>query len=282
MDSQGADFLIVAIVGGLLGMCELLSRYRDEPWRAIYNIPAIVYVLINAVAATLALWLLNVLEPRFGLDPVKDADKLRLTWILVGGLGAMAFFRSSFFIFRVGDKDVPLGPSLIMQVLLDVTDRAVDRGRAAPRGMFVSDIMNGIDYDKASLALPAYCFALMQNVTQQEQSTIGQQVNALKSSTMIPEIKIYLLGLVLLNIVGEEVLKEAVKNLRAHLAIGSAVPAPLPAPPPPVAAAILQVPHPPVAAPQAPAAAPPVTAPKGPAARATSKRRGGKPKARPK
>lgn len=44
----------------------------------------------------------------------------------------MAFFRSSLFTIRVGDKDVPLGLGLILQVLLDVTDRAVDRGRADP------------------------------------------------------------------------------------------------------------------------------------------------------
>jgi hypothetical protein len=226
MDGSTADYVIVFVVGGFLGLCELLSRYRDEPFRAVLNLPAIAYIMINAGAALLALLLINVWQPDFGLDPAKEAEKLRVIRILVAGLGAMAFFRSSIFNFRIGETDVPLGPSLIMQVLLDVTDRAVDRGRAAPRGAVVSEVMVDIDFEKASLALPAYCFALMQNVTKEEQSAIGQQVQALNTPNISPPIRSYLLGLVLLNIVGETVLREAIKHLRPHITV--------PPPPPPI------------------------------------------------
>lgn len=228
MDGSTADYWIVFVVGGFLGLCELLSRYRDEPFRAVLNLPAIAYILINAGAALLALLLLNVWRPDFGLDATADAEKLRVIRILVAGLGAMAFFRSSIFNFRIGETDVPLGPSLIMQVLLDVTDRAVDRGRAAPRGAVVSEVMVDIDFDKASLALPAYCFALMQNVTKEEQSAIGQQVQALNTPNISPPIRSYLLGLVLLNIVGETVLKEAIKHLRPHITTVPPAPPPIP------------------------------------------------------
>jgi len=71
----------------------------------------------------------------------------------------MAFFRSSLFTIRVGDKDVPLGLGLILQVLLDVTDRAVDRGRARPRALLVGKVMDKVLFKKAQVALPAYCFA---------------------------------------------------------------------------------------------------------------------------
>jgi hypothetical protein len=231
MGSSGwLDFLAVAVLGGVLGLCELLSRYRDEPIRAVWNLPAGIYTGINAGSAVIALWLMNVWHPDFGFKVPEQTAQIRVAWILASGLGAMAFFRSSIFVFRVGDQDVPLGPSLVMQVLLDVTDRAVDRGRAEPRGLFVSAVMKDIDFDKASLALPAYCFALMQNVSKEEQSAVGQQVNALLTSTMNSEIKVFLLGLVLLNIVGEAVLKAAVSTLQPYLT-GAA-----PSPPPPPAA----------------------------------------------
>src|SRR5688572_24141135 len=161
MGSTGLDYWIVGLVGTLLGLCELLSRYRDEPIRAVLNVSALAYILINGGASLVALLLLNVWKVDFGLGP-DDAVKLRVMLILTGGLGAMAFFRSSFFTFRLGENDVPLGPGLIMQVLLDVTDRAVDRGRAAPRALAITGIMKEIDFDKAHLALPSYCFALMQ------------------------------------------------------------------------------------------------------------------------
>jgi hypothetical protein len=218
MGSTGLDYWIVGLVGTLLGLCELLSRYRDEPIRAVLNVSALAYILINGGASLVALLLLNVWKVDFGLGP-DDGVKLRVMLILTGGLGAMAFFRSSFFTFRLGDSDVPLGPGLIMQVLLDVTDRAVDRGRAAPRALAITGIMKEIDFDKAHLALPSYCFALMQNVSKEEQSAIGQQVTALSQlgGSISGPVRSYLLGLILLNVVGETVLRAAIDTLRPHI-----------------------------------------------------------------
>jgi hypothetical protein len=232
MDSSGWNFLLVALLGGLLGLCELMSRYRDEPARAIWNLPAGIYIGINAAAAATALWLINIWHPTFGFNTATQKSQITVASILVAGLGAMAFFRSSIFVFRIGDKDVPLGPSMVMQVLLDVTDRAVDRGRAEPRGLLVSRVMQGVDFDKAALTLPPYCFTLMQNVTQDEQAAIGRQVMSLRSSTMVPEVKPLLLGLVLLTIVGEEVLEAAVTTLKPYLTGGAATPTPTPSPTP--------------------------------------------------
>lgn len=218
MGSTGLDYWIVGLVGTLLGLCELLSRYRDEPIRAVLNVSALAYILINGGASLVALLLLNVWKVDFGLG-AEDDVKLRVMLILTGGLGAMAFFRSSFFTFRLGENDVPLGPGLIMQVLLDVTDRAVDRGRAAPRALAITGIMKDIDFDKAHLALPSYCFALMQNVSKEEQSAIGQQVTALAQlgGSISGPVRSYLLGLILLNVVGETVLRAAIDTLRPHI-----------------------------------------------------------------
>lgn len=219
MAASWIDYFIVGLLGAVLGLCELLSRYRDEPIRAVLNASAGLYITINALAALLALLLLGVWHVSFGLDPGSDPLKLRAVSILTAGLGAMAFFRSSFFTFRVGENDVPLGPGLVMQVLLDVTDRAVDRGRAAPRALAINRIMAGIDFNKAHLALPAYCFALMQNVSREEQAAIGQQVTALGTSTISMSVRSYLLGLILLNVVGEAVLKAAIDTLRNEISL---------------------------------------------------------------
>lgn len=45
----------------------------------------------------------------------------------MAGVSAMAFFRSSLFVVRAGDRDVGVGPSGFLQIFLTAADRAVDR-----------------------------------------------------------------------------------------------------------------------------------------------------------
>jgi hypothetical protein len=215
MGASTGEYVWVAIIGLLVGITELISRYRDNPSRALFNFPAFLYVLFNIVAAVLAMFLIrDVFHWNFNFEDL-DANKtkIKVIGVLVSGLGAMAFFRSSLFVFRVGDKDVPLGPGIVLQVLLDVTDRAVDRSRAQPRAEIVSKIMQDVDFLSAKAALPAYCFALMQNVTAEEQTNFGRQVSQLELSTMSSPIKGLTLGLALMNLVGDAVLRAAVESL---------------------------------------------------------------------
>jgi hypothetical protein len=209
-------YLYVGLIGMLVGITELLSRYRDSPWKALLNAPAAIYVLVNISASLLALLLIEVFKWSFTDDPT--ASKEQWVRVLVAGVGAMSFFRSSLFTFRVGDKDVPLGPGLIFQVLLDVTDRAVDRARAKPRSLAVARIMSGVSFPKAQAALPAYCFALMQNVTADEQAAFGKQVAQLSATTtMTDTVKSLALGPALINLVGDAVLLAAVESLKDEI-----------------------------------------------------------------
>ena len=66
---------------------------------------------------------------------------------------------------------------------------------------------------EASVALPAYCFALLQNLSQTEQEVFARRVTLLRSASLSPRVKAYLLGLSLLNLVGEEILTTGVDNL---------------------------------------------------------------------
>jgi hypothetical protein len=217
MDASVWEYTIVAVIGGLLGLCELISRYRDEPALVIRSGAAIGYIFINVAAALIALLLLVIFRVTFNVDPAQASNKLIVLRLLAAGLGAMAFFRSSLFTLKLGDKDVPLGPGLVLQILLDVTDRATDRNRAGPRAVVITDIMADIDFEKARLALPAYCFGLMQNVSGAEQTAIRQQVDGLRQPEISPPIRSYLLGLLLMNVVGEKVLRAAKKSLGTEI-----------------------------------------------------------------
>ena len=213
-----AEYLLVALIGGLLGACELLARYRDEPVKAVMNWAALVYIGVNVAASMLALQLIVIFGVDFGV-PDGEAAKQHAVRILAAGLGAMAFFRTSLFTARVGEQDVPLGPGYVLQVLLNVTDRAVDRGRARPRAEEIAEIMHGIDFARARTALPPLCFGLMQNVSPEEQSAIGDQVNLIPAPAAgeSSRLQSILLGLLLLGLVGSDVLKAAIAALKGDL-----------------------------------------------------------------
>lgn len=202
-------YLLAALIGALAGSVELLGRYRDDPFAAVREPAALLYIGFNACASLLAFYLVQVFDVRFGLG-TDNAKRLMTTQVLVAGLSAVAFFRTTLFTVRVSDASLPIGPSLILQVLLSVTDRAVDRGRAIPRAKDMPAIMQNIDFAKAEQALPAFCFGVMQNMTADEQTAARTQIDILAKTVLSNALKCNLLGLLLVNLVGRGVLESAV------------------------------------------------------------------------
>jgi len=130
----------------------------------------------------------------------------------------MALFRSSLFIFRVGNSEINFGPVFVLQILLGVADRAVDRGRGWSRSADVGEIMKDVSFEKAKELLPIYCLALMQNLSKEEQEALGRDVASIAATTISDPIaanrqKSVLLGLRLLSVVGTDLLQQAVKSL---------------------------------------------------------------------
>src|SRR5579859_4136781 len=131
------DWAAVAVLGGVVGSSELISRYKDNAKETLGSWPAIFYIVINSVASVAALGLVRT-NGWF--------TQSRWTQILMAGISAMAFFRTSLFVVRAGDRDVGVGPSGFLQIFLAAADRAVDRKRAAARSDAVAEVMKGVDY----------------------------------------------------------------------------------------------------------------------------------------
>lgn len=197
------DASIAAALGALVGTSEIVSRYRDSPGSAVRTLSALFYIAINTAASLGALGLIHH-NHWFG-------D--RWTQVLMAGVSAMAFFRSSLFVVRAGDRDVGVGPSGFLQIFLTAADRSVDRLRAASRSKTVGDMMRPVDYAKAFPILPPYCLALMQNVPPEDQQALARDLKALDERQVDPMVKSQLLGLALMNVVGADVLRAAVTAL---------------------------------------------------------------------
>lgn len=215
-------WLTASVLGGTVGAGELTSRYRDSPVGALRTKGALLYIIINISASAAAFALANTFGWNFGF--AQSVDAARLTWIrvLVSGIGAMALFRTSLFIVRAGDRDIGVGPSSFLAIFLEAADREVDRRRAQTRASVVNEIMTGVDYAISSKALPPYCLGLMQNLPNNIQQDLGRALQLLDGAAIEPEVKVRLLGLELVNVVGVDVLRQAVKALGDEIKLPSA------------------------------------------------------------
>ena len=204
------EYLIAGLLGAAVGLAELLSRYKDQPWRAVSTPPAISYIFINALSSVVALDLCLIFKVDLGRDPSNPlASEVKL--VLLAGFGSMSFFRSSLFTVRVGGHDVGIGPSTVLQSILDATDREVDRRIAIYRDKIVKQVTASITFEKAKVALPAYCIGLMQNLTDAEQAELGKDLDLIGTKNMSDDDKARLLVLALVNCVGPDVVRQAVK-----------------------------------------------------------------------
>jgi hypothetical protein len=217
-------YLAATFFGMLVGATEIVARYRDRPTAALETLPGLIYVAVNALVSLVAFWLLHTRQIDLKLSNDLGAT---LNEVLIAGFGSMALFRTSIFTLRVRDTDIAVGPAAVLQVILSAADRACDRLRAGPRSRLVKDIMMGVSFARAKLALPLHCLALMQNVSAEEERQLTQAIASLDAATKSDEVKAYNLGLLLMNFIGEDVLHEAIN------ALGTAIQGP-PADEPPI------------------------------------------------
>jgi hypothetical protein len=204
------QWLVAGLLGGVISSAEIISRYRDEPDNALRTWPSVFYMFLNALAALVSLAVIHVFGWTFGIT-----DPSTIGWAQAGiaGIGAMAILRASLFSVKINNETVPIGFGRFLEVLLTSVDRAVEE-----RGKAVSEIMKTVAFEKAYEALPSYCLALLQNLPQAEQDQLGKKIGLLFNTAGIsPRVKSLLLGLALMNLVGENVLRAAVANLGKDL-----------------------------------------------------------------
>jgi hypothetical protein len=147
------EFIWAALFGGAVGSSELIARYRDDPSRAVSRPAALFYIFINVGASMAALRLIEI----FNWLPRPNLGEHASIRVLVAGFGAMAFFRSSLFLTRVGNQDVQIGPVSFLQIFLAAADRQVDRTLGEARSAQADELMAAVNFEKAADVLPIFC-----------------------------------------------------------------------------------------------------------------------------
>ena len=208
-------YLAVAIISASVGCGELVGRYRDTAWEVLRCALAKFYVAVNAVAGMAALLTIDAFDWTFGADTVAQQQILCL---FTAAITSMAVLRSSVFTMSIDGTDVHAGPNALIKTILDAADRAVDRERAQRRSLAVQEIMKDVSFDRAKDKLPSDCFTLMQNVKHEEQADVNEELESLKADKALGDKpRARQLGLVLMKVVGEDVLRESVAALNSEI-----------------------------------------------------------------
>jgi hypothetical protein len=211
-DDTQLKYTIVFLIGGLLGLTEILGRYTDSPMAAIKSPGALIYVLVNAFGSVAALYLLAEFAP--------NAVSSAVSQVLLAGVGAMAFLRSSVFKAKVGTEEVSIGPAIILDTLLKFADAQVDRGRAEDRAAGIAEVIQSLPLAQAAVDLPRLCFALMQNLQLDVRQRVLDDITLVVTDTKRSEqVKVMEVGLVLWSRVGIGTLTGAITLLQNKVAM---------------------------------------------------------------
>jgi hypothetical protein len=222
MTGDGIAYGAVGAIGVLVGAVELASRYRDQPQSLTRRTSAWLYVCANGAVSALALLTARTFGWTFGMAGA--GNRMIFMQVVICGFGAMAVFRSGFAQIKVGDENVTLGPAAILDALLTMIDREVDRRHGGTRSTKVVKIMRNVDFDRAQVALPTYCLALLQNLAVEDQDELSKLVKLIAASDeMTDKQKSLILGLHLMNVVGPDLLANAVEALKSEIASEASV-----------------------------------------------------------
>ncbi len=212
------NYIWTAFFGVLVGFAELVSRYRDEPWRVAILPPGLVFIGLNGIASCFALFLLQT----FPQDLHAPSNPVML--VLVAGTGAMVLIRSKLFtVHQPGGSETAVGPAFVLDTMLAAINRDVDRRRASQRTARVAVMaarLNKYSYEAASDFLLASLGAF-QNLDNDIAANLRAYLSRLITDDVLKkqkdEIKFVLAGFSILTEYGDKTFDGVFSSLEAYL-----------------------------------------------------------------
>lgn len=202
-------WLLAFVIGTGTALVELLSRYKDEPFKVIAQSHfAWVYMGLNGVLALGAHWVLLTTDWGTDATPVDN-----MTLAISAGLSAAVILRSRVFTAQLGNEQVSIGPGYVVDQLLTIIDKQIDRRRALQRVQIVIEAMEGKDFEKAKTYASTMITGSRQNLSLQEQKDLGDQIREVHDRRISEQEKAYALGFILLDFMGEGFLDEIARRL---------------------------------------------------------------------
>ena len=163
-------------------------------------------------------------QSKFSLDIGKQiaenaSDKVQnILEVIAIGLDSMIFLRVSLIHIQRDDREISIGPSYLLNVLLEFTSNRMSRRRAVYIDETVREMMATVDWEKAKKQLPSCCFSLM-NTSAEQQKSFSQELTSLGVKSMDENTKKLALGIMLLELFGKDVLESALSSLNPSITL---------------------------------------------------------------
>ncbi len=216
-------YLISGVVAGVVGVADILIRYKDNPWTAVRTVASILYAAANLAFGVAAFWLALVLDIVKVATLTSPDGHLTVELVksaLTVGFGSIFLLRSVAFKLSIGGKDTNVGPSTIVDALLMACDQQIDRTQAAEKDQKVRAMMAGVSFEKAKGFVPAYCLALLQD-NEDRAKRLGQLIASISNVQGLDgnadSQRAYLLGNTLINMFGYDVASKVIAGFKAQL-----------------------------------------------------------------
>lgn len=202
---------LAAVLGGAIGCAELAARYRDKPFTAILLPSGLLYLLVNAAAALMALVAIEATGVNFGMPTGASPEGEYVIQVLAAGLGSGALFRTSFTLAQ--DRGAGLGPILLLRSMLNIVDSALERKRTLSR--LSHNDLAGLSFAHDHAALAELCCHALQRFDLAEAQRLGELAADLWAREDLTDAdKLDCFGLELCRLVGERTLRKAADRLR--------------------------------------------------------------------
>jgi len=206
--------ILAAIFGAMVGASELISRYRDEPFRATFSPPGRMYMWLNGLISLAAYFLL--VKYRVSVLPALKDDNLLIS--VVAGFGGMVFMRSKLFNFRTeGGENFSVGPDAVLTTFLSSVNRRVDRFLSAIRQeMVYQEAITILKPQNAPKFLEIYLTAY-QNIPAEEKKELADDLKAvLDRNDLDDQLKLMAISFGFMNIGGYKNFKALMVLLRRY------------------------------------------------------------------
>ena len=199
-------YFVAFALGMATAFAEIISKFVDEPLKALKTPHALFYHILNGAIAAFALWLIviNGVTNATLIEQVKN--------VMAAGLGSMLIMRSKLFNIKVSGEDVSFGPDQIINIYFRFMEAAIDRVRAIDRIKFVKEQLVNKSYEPAKIYSETMLYS---SQALDEKKFIGF-VEILKSidaeKNIDEQLKSYRLGFLLLNTMGEDFVRTVFEN----------------------------------------------------------------------
>lgn len=217
------DGLLLPAVGSVLlgasvGSLEILRRYSDEPLRTLAHGSSLLYVAVNGAISGIAFAILRMFDVRLGAEDLSPG-LLAGVQATVAGIAALAVLRIKFV--SVGSsppeesKMLGFGPAGLLESLLTLIDREIDRSRASERQTLASDLLEGLSFKRDHVALTQLAMSSLRSLRLADARHLGHVSKRLTNEASLTDTeRLVCYGLDLIQVAGRMAVEGAVVQLR--------------------------------------------------------------------